>query len=135
HASIVGQALRSVMAAPLYARGRVIGVIYVDNQAIVGLFDDDDLAGLATFAGQAAIAIDNARLFRATDEALQARVDELQQLRRFDRQLNETLDADKAMLTTLEWACRLSGATTGYLGLVESDPPRVRAVHTYGLDS
>lgn len=76
-ASIVGQALRSIMATPLRARGRVIGVIYVDNRAIEGLFDDDDLAVLGTFAGQAAIAIDNARLFRATDEALQARLEEL----------------------------------------------------------
>jgi signal transduction histidine kinase len=133
-ASIVGQALRSIMATPMRARGRVIGVIYVDNRAIEGLFDDDDLTALDTFAGQAAVAIDNARLFRATDQALQARLDELMQLRRIDRLLNETLDPDKAMQITLEWACRLSGAQTGYLGLVELEPPRVRAVHSFGFD-
>ncbi len=133
-ASIVGQALRSIMATPLRARGRVIGVVYVDNRAIAGLFDDDDLAALGTFAGQSAIAIDNARLFRATDQQLQARLEELTQLRRIDMQLNETLDADKAMLIALEWACRLSGAQNGYLGLVETDPPRVRAVHSFGFD-
>ena len=133
-ASIVAQALRSIMATPLWARGRVIGVIYVDNRAVEGLFDDDDLTALDTLAGQAAIAIDNARLFRATDEQLQARLEELTQLRRIDMQLNETLDANKAMLIALEWACRLSGAQTGYLGLVEIDPPRVRAVHSYGFD-
>jgi K+-sensing histidine kinase KdpD len=132
-ASIVGQALRSIMATPLRARGRVIGVVYVDNRAIAGLFDEDDLAALDAFAGQAAIAIDNARLFSATDQELQARVEELTQLRRIDMQLNETLDADKAMSITLEWACRLSGAATGYLGLVENEPPRVRAVHSYGF--
>jgi len=132
--SIVAQALRSIMATPLRARGRVIGVIYVDNRAIEGLFDDDDLTALDTLAGQAAVAIDNARLFRATDEQLQSRLEELTQLRRIDMQLNETLDADKAMLIALEWACRLSGAQTGYLGLVEIDPPRVRAVHSYGFD-
>src|SRR5690606_1341845 len=113
-ASIVTQALRSIMATPLRARGRVIGVIYVDNRAVTGLFDDDDLAALGTFAGQAAVAIDNARLFRATDEALQARVEELTQLRRIDRQLNETLDADTAMAIALESACRISGAESGY---------------------
>jgi signal transduction histidine kinase len=122
------------MATPMRARGRVIGVIYVDNRAIEGLFDDDDLTALDTFAGQAAVAIDNARLFRATDQALQARLDELMQLRRIDRLLNETLDPDKAMQITLEWACRLSGAQTGYLGLVELEPPRVRAVHSFGFD-
>jgi signal transduction histidine kinase len=129
-ASIIGQALRSIMATPLRARGTVIGVVYVDNRMTTGLFMDDDLAALDTFAGQAAIAIDNARLFSATDQALSARVEELQTLRRVDQQLNETLDADKAMQITLEWACRLSNATSGHLGLLESN--RVLAVHHYG---
>ncbi len=131
-ASIIGQALRSIMATPLRARGTVIGVVYVDNRMTTGLFMDDDLAALDTFAGQAAIAIDNARLFSATDQALSARVEELQTLRRVDQLLNETLDADKAMQITLEWACRLSNATTGHLGLLEGD--RVKAVHHYGQE-
>jgi signal transduction histidine kinase len=134
-ASIVGQALRSIMATPLRARGQVIGVVYVDNRAIAGLFDEPDLLALDTFAGQAAIAIDNARLFGATDQQLQARLEELTQLRRVDLQLNETLDADKAMLYTLEWACRLTAATSGYLGLLETDPPRIRSVHSFGLNA
>lgn len=131
-ASIIGQALRSIMATPLRARGTVIGVVYVDNRMTTGLFVDDDLAALDTFAGQAAIAIDNARLFSATDQALAARVEELQTLRRVDQQLNETLDADKAMQITLEWACRLSNATSGHLGLLEGE--RVHAAHHYGQD-
>lgn len=134
-ASIVSQSLRSIMATPLRARGTVIGVIYVDNRMMAGLFNDDDLAALDAFAGQAAVALDNARLFSETDELLSARVEELQQLRRFDRLLNETLDAGKAMQITLEWACNLSKATSGHLGLVEGEPPIVRAVQHYGQDS
>lgn len=133
-ASIVGQALRSIMATPLRARGRVIGVVYVDNRIHANLFDDDDLAALDAFAGQAAVAIDNARLFAATDQQLQARIEELTELRRIDMRLNETLDADKAMLITLYWACRTSGASTGYLGLVEGEPPGVRTAQSYGVD-
>jgi signal transduction histidine kinase len=132
-ASIIGQALRSIMATPLRARGNVIGVVYVDNKAITGLFNQDDLDALDAFAGQAAVAIDNALLFSATDQELAARVDELTQLRRIDLQLNQTLDFNRAMLYTLEWACRLSGATMGHLGLVEGDPPRVHGVHHYGV--
>ncbi len=131
-ASIIGQALRSIMATPLRARGSVIGVVYVDNRMMTGLFNEDDLAALDAFATQAAVAIDNARLFSETDQELAARVEQLQQLRRIDRQLNETLDTGKAMQITLEWACRLSAATGGYLGLTEGDPPRARAVHHYG---
>jgi K+-sensing histidine kinase KdpD len=132
-ASIVTQSLRSIMATPLRARGKAIGVVYVDNRMMAGLFNEDDLAALDAFAGQAAIAIENARLFIQTDQELAARVEELQQLRRIDRLLNETLDASKAMLITLEWACRLSEATIGHLGLIEGDPPQVRAVQHYGL--
>lgn len=131
-ASIVGQALRSIMATPLRARGTVIGVIYVDNRIIAGLFNEDDLAALDAFATQAAVTLDNARLFSETDEQLSARVEELQRLRRIDRQLNETLDANKAMQITLEWVCRLSEASSGHLGLVEGEPPQVRAVQHYG---
>jgi signal transduction histidine kinase len=131
-ASIVGQSLRSIMATPLRARGNVIGVVYVDSRAMAGLFDENDLAALDTFAGQAAVALDNARLFSATDQQLSERLDELTQLRRIDLQLNETLDADRTLLYTLEWCCRLSQSNTGHLGLLEGDPPRLRAAHHYG---
>lgn len=132
-ASIVAQALRSVMAAPLRARREVIGVVYVDSRAIAGLFSDDDLAALQAFSGQAAVALDNALLFNATDTELAQRVEQLRQLRRIDLLLNETLDVSKAMAYTLEWACRLSQASSGHLGLVEGDPPRIQTMHHYGL--
>ncbi len=131
-ASIIGQSLRSIMATPLRARGNVIGVVYVDNRLMSGLFNEDDLAALDTFATQAAVAIDNARLFSETDQELATRVEELQQLRRVDRLLNETLDSDKAMQITLEWACRLSNATSGHLALIDRDSGDVRDVLHYG---
>ena len=134
-ASIVSQSLRSIMATPLWARGKVIGVAYVDSRAIAGLFSDDDLVALDALSGQAAVALDNALLFNATDKQLSMRVDELQQLRRIDLLLNETLDSEKAMMYTLEWTCRLSGATSGHLGLVEGDATHVDAVNHYGEDT
>jgi signal transduction histidine kinase len=130
--SIITQSLRSIMATPLRARGTVIGVVYVDNRALTGLFSEDDLNALDAFAGQAGIAIENARLFAVTDQKLEARVNELTQLRRIDLLLNETLDADRAMLYTLEWACRLANADGGHLGLLEGDPPRIHTAHSYG---
>ncbi len=132
-ASIVMQALRSVMATPLLARGGVIGVAYVDNKVVAGLFTEGDLAALDTLAGQAAVAIDNALLFSATDQELTLRLEELRQLRRVDRLLNETLDARTAMQHTLEWACRLSEASAGHLSLLEGDPPALHTVYHYGV--
>lgn len=129
-ASIVAQALRSIMATPLRVRGSIIGVAYVDNKIIAGLFSEEDLAALDALMGQAAVALDNAMLFAETDEALARRVEELQQLRRIDLLLSETLDAEKAMQYTLEWACRLSSAAGGYMGLMDGDV--ARAQYSYG---
>ena len=130
-ASIVNQSIRNIMATPLRVRGKVIGAIYVDNRAMIGLFEEDDLVALDMFAGQAAITLDNAQLFAATDQKLAERVEELRQLRRIDMQVNETLDADKVRAYTLEWACRLSGAELGHFGMVEND--RVVAYNHYGV--
>ncbi len=132
-ASIVAQALRSIMATPLRARGTVIGVVYVDSRALAGLFKDEDLDAMDAFSGQAAIALDNALLFDETDQELAKRVEELRQLRRIDLLLNETLNVQKAMAFTLEWAVRLSNATSGHLGLVNEETARVEAVDHYGL--
>ena len=129
--SVMTQSLRSIMATPLRARGRVIGVAYVENRVVAGLFSDDDLTTMETLAGQASIAIDNALLFNETDEKLAQRVDELQLLRRIDRQLSEKLDPDDAMLFTLETACRIAEADAGHLGLVQGTPPCIFATHQY----
>jgi signal transduction histidine kinase len=125
-ASIVTQSLRSIMATPLRARGNVIGVAYVDSRFSSGLFTQGDLEALEALSAQAAVAIDNAMLFNATDQELAQRLEELRQLRRIDLQLSETLDADTAMQHTLEWACKLGGASSGYLGLLDGDALTVR---------
>ncbi|MDI1482797.1 GAF domain-containing SpoIIE family protein phosphatase [Polyangium sp. y55x31] len=72
--------LTSIMAAPLRIRGKVIGVLYVDNRAFTGQFSQAKLDLLEAFAGQAAIAIHNAKLFGQTDEALKQRLLELEGL-------------------------------------------------------
>ncbi|MEJ2151060.1 MAG: GAF domain-containing protein, partial [Chloroflexota bacterium] len=74
--SVVVHQLRSIQCVPLRARGKIIGVIYVDNPLRSGVFDEDDLEMLSAFSAQAAVAIENARLFTMTDEALARRVEE-----------------------------------------------------------
>lgn len=61
--SIVGFALRSILAVPLKSRDDVVGVVYCDNRVLAGLFRQHELNLLTAFADQAAVAIDNARLF------------------------------------------------------------------------
>ncbi len=54
--------LRSLLAVPLLARGRSIGVLMVFS-IDVGAFDAEDMNVLQTFAAQAALALDTARLY------------------------------------------------------------------------
>jgi putative nucleotidyltransferase with HDIG domain len=67
--SIVAHNLRSIMCAPLRLKKEIIGVIFVDSRVHANLFQDNDLEMLSAFAAQAAIAIDNARLFDSLQQA------------------------------------------------------------------
>ncbi len=119
--SVVGYQLRSIMCAPLRARGRVIGATYVDNRFMSSVFSQDDLDLLVTFANQAAIAIENARLFTQTDQALQRRVEELSVFQQIDRQLNRSLDLDRVLSLALNWAINLTNAESGAIGLFNQE--------------
>lgn len=61
--SVMDHHLRSVMCVPLKIKEEVIGTIFVDNRVIAGAFTDSSLKLLSSFANQAAIAIENARLY------------------------------------------------------------------------
>jgi sigma-B regulation protein RsbU (phosphoserine phosphatase) len=60
--SIVMQGMRSIMAAPLQTRDRVIGLIYVDTQDLIKPFTEEDLSLLTVMANVAAIRIEQSRL-------------------------------------------------------------------------
>lgn len=105
----------------------------MENRIIAGLFADDDLATLEALAGQASIAIDNARLFSATDEQLNQRLNELRELRRIDLKLSGQLDLDEALHTTLESACKIVKARGGLVARQEaSQAERLEIVQSYG---
>lgn len=120
HQSVVGYKLRSIMCAPLRARGRVIGAAYVDNRLFTHAFADEDLELLNAFASQAAMAIDNARLFRQTDQALARRVEELTLFQQIDQELNRSLDLQRVLNLALERAVTHTGADAGSIGLIQT---------------
>lgn len=72
--SVAAYRLRSILCAPLKIKNELIGVIYVDNRAHSGIFQEHELGLIKAYSDQAAVAIDNAQLF----DGLQASNDELQ---------------------------------------------------------
>jgi transcriptional regulator with GAF, ATPase, and Fis domain/tetratricopeptide (TPR) repeat protein len=88
--SVSALRLRSVLAAPLRVKGKVVGTIYVDHRLRRGAFSEDDVATVLDFADQAAIAVENARM--AAELRRQAReIDRIRQelVRRVERQTSE----------------------------------------------
>ena len=126
--SVVFYALRSIMCAPLRSRGKMIGAIYVDNRAQAGIFTDSDLEMLNAFAVQAAIAIENARLYTQTDQALTQRIAELETLAQVDRELNTRLDFDHVMEITRRWVLRIGEASQAWILLGDEANSEVLAV-------
>jgi signal transduction histidine kinase len=122
---------RSLLAVPLQAKDRVIGVIEVINRRDGLPFVQEDQTLLTAFAGQGAVAIENARLYTLTDQELAARVEELSVMQRIDRELNASLEMDRAMRITLEWAMRQSRADAGLIGVLEEGKLTIMAEQGY----
>ena len=62
--SVISYAIGSVICAPLVSKEKErLGVIYLDNPAGPNRFDAEDIQFMASFANQAAIAIENAELY------------------------------------------------------------------------
>ena len=68
--SMQAYGIRSIMCAPLVVRDTCIGAVYVDRRTIMGLFTSKHRELLLAFCHQAAIAIDNARLFADLTKAM-----------------------------------------------------------------
>ena len=113
-----GCATTGIMAcifAPLLWEGRGLGAIFVGRDH-VGEFSDKEIALLRTFADQAAIAIQNARLFKELQErtdALTKSVDQLTALGEVGQAISSTLDLDKVLKTIVSRAVQLAGLDGG----------------------
>lgn len=67
--SVIDLHLRSVMCAPLVSKDKVLGAIYLDNREKPFCFDQEDIELLTAFANQAAIAIENSKLYEEIQKA------------------------------------------------------------------
>lgn len=108
--SIVLHSVHSMMAVPLQTGDRVIGLIYVDNGAVVHPFSQDDLDLLTVMANIAAIRIEHARLaaVEQTERIMQAELAQASEIQQ------DLLPADPPVVHGYEFAahnlpCRTVG--------------------------
>ncbi|AFZ17084.1 hybrid sensor histidine kinase/response regulator [Allocoleopsis franciscana] len=62
---------KSVLCTPLIHQGKLIGILYLENNLITDAFTSDRLEVLTLLSSQAAISIENASLYTDLEEALQ----------------------------------------------------------------
>jgi Nif-specific regulatory protein len=67
--SVIAENILSILCVPLIIKDRIAGAIYVDHRQARHLFSQKDLNFLEAFSDQAAIAIENARLYEELEEA------------------------------------------------------------------
>jgi signal transduction histidine kinase len=80
HPLLAQQGVTAVMAQPLLSAGNLLGVITVTRLLDAGPFTEQDLELLGIFAGQAVIALENARLYTQERQACDAAEGKARQL-------------------------------------------------------
>jgi two-component system, NtrC family, sensor kinase len=123
---------RTILAAPMLREGVPIGVLIL-TRSEVRPFTEKQIELVTTFADQAAIAIENARLFEAEQKRMRELSEALEQqtaasevLRVISSSAGELKPVFEAMLAN---AVRICGAKFGTLFLCEGDDFRVVAQH------
>lgn len=135
--SIVRHSLKSIMCVPLKVRGDTIGVAYVDNRLRAGAFTSKHLNTLRTFAGQAAVAIENARLFQQVSlamEELQSTLDAQARLIKIVHRRNLQLETSNEVSQRITLALVMDDLLSELVHLIQ-ERLGLYHVHVYLLDS
>ena len=114
-ASLRARGAQCLVAVPLLRHDEALGAIAVSRREAGG-FTDDEIALLQTFADQAVIAIENARLLselQARTEDLTRSVGELRALGEVGQAIGSTLDLQTVLATIVGRATELAGADAG----------------------
>lgn len=110
------EGFRSYADIPLLRGEEVVGLLSVQFEK-PHYFDTDDIDLLNIIAEQAAVAIENARLYEETDEELRRRVDSLEALQRVTQEITSTLNLDQILELVLNEATRFAEAEAGLIML------------------
>ncbi len=123
--------IQSVMAAPLLIGGRLVGAIASVHADASREFGETDLRRLMMFAPQAAIAIENARLFTAE----RRRAEEQQALLDTMQDLSGELELPRVLEGVLRRAVTLLGVTGGELATYDESRKDLLIVASHNLET
>jgi GAF domain-containing protein/ActR/RegA family two-component response regulator len=114
--------IAAAMAEPLLYQDRLLGAITLRETDPGKPFTDEDLEVLRLFAAQAAIAIENARMY----EAAVRRSTEREALLQASRAIESSLDLSQVLQAIVEQAAAISAAPTVRLFLLDDDTQCLR---------
>jgi Nif-specific regulatory protein len=130
--SIVVQQIQSIACVPLRIKNRQVGAVYLDSLTRRGRFTRESLPFLSALANQAAVAIENARLYRALREENRHLRGEIHRLHGFDGIIGQS----RAMRDVFETMSRVLDTDATVLIEGESGTGKevvARAIHYNGL--
>ena len=110
---------KDILCVPMLSHERVVGVVEVINKQDGTVFSNEECNLLMSFGAQAAIAIENAQIFTRTDQALAERLQELQALQMFDRELQASLELKNVLDISLTRAMDALGVEMGLMGVLK----------------
>ena len=127
---------RTFLAAPMIREGKPVGVLTLGRKAVAP-FSDKQIELVSTFADQAAIAIENVRLFdevQARTRELSQSVEELSALGAVSQAINSTLDVETVLTTIVAKAVQLSGTEAGTIYTFDQSRQEFQPRATHGMD-
>jgi signal transduction histidine kinase/DNA-binding response OmpR family regulator len=121
---VAQRGIMAVLAQPLLSAGKLLGVITVTRIRVADPFTEEDLELLETFAGQATIALENARLYeqeRRARDAAEERAQQLAILTAISSVLGAQLNLEDILRTIGLEVLKYTGFDQFGINLVEED--------------
>jgi len=117
---IVATQPKSILCTPLLNQGKLSGILYLENNLTTGAFTSNRVEVLKILSAQAAISIENSRLYeqlegysRTLEQKVEARTQELQDKNQDLASLLQKLKATQAQIIAQEKLASLGALTAG----------------------
>ncbi|BAB73957.1 trifunctional serine/threonine-protein kinase/ATP-binding protein/sensor histidine kinase [Anabaena sp. FACHB-709] len=123
---IIKQDIKSIICTSILNQGKLIGILYLENNLIVGAFTADRIQILKLLSTQAAISLENARLYANLEEKIEERTRELNEN---NLRLRQTLHELKLTQTQLIQTEKMSSLGQMVAGIAHEINNPVSFIH------